>query len=135
MSNAKTLSVATLIEYYELRWQIEIFFRELKSFMGLVDFTGENFEAYERFVDMVLLAYLFLEWYRVELLSSCSRRKDIPELQRARTRSLLRLFQSEADMSSVKYITACAINETVMKELIASVNRMLGNKMHIKKLF
>jgi hypothetical protein len=133
VSNAKTLDAATLIEYYELRWQIEIFFRELKSFIGLVDFTGENFEAYERFVDMVLLAYLFLEWYRFELLSSCSRRKDIPELQRARTRSLLRLFQSEADMSSVKYITECGNNKAVMKELVASVNRLLGNKMHANK--
>jgi hypothetical protein len=79
VSNAKAIDVATLIEYYEIRWQIEIFFRELKSFMGLVDFTGENFEAYERFVDMVLLAYLFLEWYRVQLLASCLRKKDVPE--------------------------------------------------------
>lgn len=79
----KDCDVTTLIEYYELRWQIEIFFRELKSFMGLTDFTGGNFAAYERFVDMVLLAYLFLEWYRVKEHREMGRQG----LERARQRS------------------------------------------------
>lgn len=133
VSNAKNVDVRKLIEYYELRWQIEIFFRELKSFMGLVDFTGENFEAYERFVDMVLLAYLFLEWYRLQLIASCSRRKDMPELQRARTRSLLRFFQSEADYASIKYISACSKDNNALKDLIASVSRSIVSQRNRKQ--
>jgi hypothetical protein len=128
VSNSKATDVAWLIECYEVRWQIEIFFRELKSFMGLVDFTGETFEAYERFFDMVLLAYLFLEWYRVQLLLSCSTKKELPRLQQARTRTLLSFFQGEADMASVEHITVCGNNQKAMKDLIASVNKLIGKK-------
>jgi hypothetical protein len=123
VSNAKDCDVATLIEYYELRWQIEIFFRELKSFMGLTDFTGGNFAAYERFVDMVLLAYLFLEWYRVQLVSEANRRKDLGRLQAARTRSLLQVFQGEADAASVDYISECGKETEVFNALLASIKR------------
>jgi hypothetical protein len=126
VSNAKAVDVRKLIEYYELRWQIEIFFRELKSFMGLVDFTGECFEAYERFVDMVLLAYLFLEWYRVTLIESCPRKKDLPELHRARTSTLLRLFQAEADKASIDYISLCSNNDKALNALLASVKRSVS---------
>lgn len=123
VSNAKDCDVATLIEYYELRWQIEIFFRELKSFMGLTDFTGGNFAAYERFVDMVLLAYLFLEWYRVQLVAGAKGRKDLGKLQVARTKSLLLVFQGEADAASVDYITVCGKETEVLNALLASINR------------
>ena len=132
VSNATKSDAKKLIEYYELRWQIEIFFRELKSFMGLVDFTGEDFEAYERFVDMVLLAYLFLEWYRVQLLSTCSSKKECSELQRVRTRSLLRLIQSAADKASVKYISECGKNKQAMDKLLSSVSRTTSNNSRLK---
>jgi len=123
VSNAKDCDVATLIEYYELRWQIEIFFRELKSFMGLVDFTGGNFAAYERFVDMVLLAYLFLEWFRVQLLEECKRKKDLGKLQSTRTRSLLHYFQNEADVASVHYITECGKKPEALRVVLAAINK------------
>ena len=71
VTNALDWDTADIIEYYELRWQIEIFFRELKTYLGLEDFQGTRFEDYERFYDMVLLAYLFLEWYRLtEILAT-----------------------------------------------------------------
>jgi hypothetical protein len=126
VSNAKDCNVATLIEYYELRWQIEIFFRELKSFMGLTDFTGGNFAAYERFVDMVLLAYLFLEWFRVQLLADSQSRKEQATLQTSRTRSLLHVFQGEADAASVDYITVCGKETEALNKLLFSIKRISG---------
>ena len=39
----------SLFILYALRWQIEVFFRELKSDMGLEDDSGGDFRAYERF--------------------------------------------------------------------------------------
>jgi hypothetical protein len=131
VTNATALTVSQLIEYYELRWQIEIFFRELKSFMGMVDFTGDNFAAYERFVDMVLTAYLFLEWYRLQCMAECSRRKDLPAIQRARTQTLLRMFQIEADKASIEYISHCGNDVKAMNALVASVKRLIGKKVKI----
>ena len=54
-----------MVELYELRWEVEILFRELKSGLGLGQYLGTSFEAFERLVDMTLLSYLFLEWLRM----------------------------------------------------------------------
>ena len=125
ISNAKDLDVKTLIEYYELRWQIEIFFRELKSFMGFTDYTGQDFAAYERFIDMVLLAYLFLEWYRMQLLAECHRQKDRATIASARIETLLRMFQREADRASVDYISMCGKKPALMSKLLKSINKTI----------
>jgi len=123
ISNAKDLDVRALIEYYELRWQIEIFFRELKSFMGLTDYTGQDFAAYERFIDMILLAYLFLEWYRMQLLGECCRQKNRAVITSARIETLLRLFQREADRASIEYIIMCGKKPALMSKLLKSINK------------
>jgi hypothetical protein len=124
ISNAMDVDVAMLVEYYELRWQIEIFFRELKSFMGLTDFTGQDFSAYERFVDMVLLAYLFLEWYRLQELSRNRSKKDKGALRVVRTATLRQLFQIEADKASIEYFKKCANNPAAVNRLI----KLIDNK-------
>ena len=64
-SNNLDLRPCEVVELYELRWQIELFFRELKSNLGLGDFQGTDFQAFERYVDLVLLSFMCLEWSRL----------------------------------------------------------------------
>lgn len=64
-SNNHDLRACEMVELYELRWQIELFFRELKSNLGLGDFQGTDFQAFERYVDLVLLSFMCLEWSRL----------------------------------------------------------------------
>ncbi len=64
-SNDHELTARQIVEFYELRWQIELFFRELKSDLGLGDFQGTDFQAFERYVDLVLLSFMCLEWSRL----------------------------------------------------------------------
>lgn len=104
VTNANNWTVRQVIEYYEMRWQIEIFFRELKSFLGLVDFTGQDFRAYERYIDMVLLQYLFLEWFRVVRITETRSNRTKGKLKTARTLVLLKLFKDEADSETIAYI-------------------------------
>lgn len=77
-----------IAEYYLLRWQIEIFFRELKSELGLTDFSGQSFEAFERFADLCLLSFIFLEWMRTQLIQMIKSRKDTGEIFRLRSHGL-----------------------------------------------
>jgi hypothetical protein len=44
----------------------EVFFRELKSDLGLSDYRGTGFRAFERHVDLVLLSFMLLEEMRVQ---------------------------------------------------------------------
>jgi hypothetical protein len=60
--------LAEIIELYDLRWQIELFFKECKSVLGLDRYRFEDFDCVEGWVELCLLAFLYLEWYRVQML-------------------------------------------------------------------
>lgn len=85
-----------ILELYALRWQIEIYFRELKSDLGLSDFNGRSFKAFERYVDLIAMAYLFLEWYRLTSIKKTRSMKERGKLLKARTRSLVGYIKEEA---------------------------------------
>jgi hypothetical protein len=69
MTNAMTLSPAQIVELYDLRWQIELFFKELKSTLGLHHYRFREFEKVERWVQLCLLTFVYLEWYRAQKLA------------------------------------------------------------------
>jgi hypothetical protein len=68
LSNDTRRSVAALVELYDLRWQIELFFKELKSILGLARYRLSDFRSVEGWVSLCLLAFAYLEWYRAEQL-------------------------------------------------------------------
>ncbi len=60
-----TATARQVVEWYEVRWQIEIFFRELKSRMQLGCYVLMKFEAVERYLDLLLMGFLLLEQQRL----------------------------------------------------------------------
>ena len=78
MSNDLTLSAAEIVELYDLRWQIELFFKELKSTLGFHQYRFRKFEKVERWVELCLITFLYLEWYRAEKLA----RRGLSEKQK-----------------------------------------------------
>lgn len=69
MSNATTMSVRELVELYGLRWQIELFFKELKSTLGFAQYRFESFQAVEGWVRTALATVVFLEFLRASRLA------------------------------------------------------------------
>ena len=57
-----------VIEWYEVRWQVELFFRELKSRMQFECYVLMKFEAVERYLDLLLMGLLLLEKQRLRSL-------------------------------------------------------------------
>jgi hypothetical protein len=74
MTNAVTWTAAAVVERYDLRWQIELFFKELKSTLGLHRYRFRQFRKVENWVQACLVAFCYLEWYRAYQL----RRRDLP---------------------------------------------------------
>jgi hypothetical protein len=68
MTNALDLSVSEVIEMYSLRWQIELFFKEIKSTLGFVQYSFEKFLAVEAWVETAITTVLFLEHERAKRL-------------------------------------------------------------------
>jgi hypothetical protein len=60
-----TATARQVVEWYEVRWQIEIFFRELTSRMQLGCYVLMKFEAVERYLDLLLMGFLLLEQQRL----------------------------------------------------------------------
>ena len=68
MSNDRQRSAAALVELYDLRWQIELFFKELKSTLGMHQYRFRDFRKVESWVALCLVTFLYLEWYRSQQL-------------------------------------------------------------------
>jgi Transposase DDE domain len=75
MTNDLGLSVRDVVELYSLRWQIELFFKELKSTLGFDQYQFQNFEAVEGWTELTLTTFLYLEHYRLQQLS----RRDLSD--------------------------------------------------------
>jgi hypothetical protein len=54
-----------VIEWYEVRWQIELLFRELKSRLQVGCYVLRKFEAVERYLDLLLMGFLLRERERL----------------------------------------------------------------------
>jgi hypothetical protein len=101
-----TWSGEKIVEWYEMRWTaIEILIRELKQELGFEDFTGLSLEAMERYLDLVLMSFLFLEMRRFGILNDA----EAPPAERevaatARTGGMKALVRAEADRQLVAAI-------------------------------
>ncbi|MDX1956941.1 MAG: transposase [Leptospiraceae bacterium] len=93
LCNDTKIDKRKIVELYALRWQVEIYFRELKSELGLCDYAGKNFEAQERFIDVCLLSFLFLEWSRLKLTKEEKSKKIKGEINRMRSRGIINLLK------------------------------------------
>ena len=108
VTNNRRMPARKVVEYYELRWQIEVFFREMKGQLGLCDYQGTRFESYERYITLALLGFLTLEYERLRGLQKRSASAE-PRLgwAAARTATLLQIIRQETLRADVKWQQEC----------------------------
>lgn len=98
MTNDRKRSAAAIVELYALRWQIELFFKELKSTLGFHQYRFRAFDKVEAWVAACLLTFLYLEWYRSRQLKRrhlTAKEKEWWQWQR--TYGLCQAVRQEAD--------------------------------------
>ena len=105
MTNDLSMSVREVIELYSVRWQIELFFKELKSTLGFHQYQFQNFDAVEGWVELALATVLYLEWYRARQLA----RRGLPDKEkewwrRQRTHGLCQAVRQASEQAELKYI-------------------------------
>ena len=62
LTNNLEWSAASIIELYRCRWQIEVFFKQIKQTLQLADFLGTSANAVRWQVWTALLVYLLLRY-------------------------------------------------------------------------
>lgn len=74
-TNRVDWSVQKVVAAYAVRWQIEQFFKEMKSDLGLSRYRLRSFKEIEGWVQVCCIAFVYLEWYRLRCRGE-SDRKD-----------------------------------------------------------
>jgi hypothetical protein len=107
MTNATHLSTREVIELYSLRWQIELFFKELKSTLGFSQYSFQDFAAVTAWVETAITTVLFLEHQRAKHLVDRRLSKERREWWAAqRLHGLCAAFRQECDGRELKYLAA-----------------------------
>jgi Transposase DDE domain len=118
LTNDLALSAAEVVELYDLRWQIELFFKEVKGTLGLHQYRFRRFAHVERWVELCVLTFLYLEWYR---------------LQRLRQRRL-RAADRRWWRSQRSHGLVLAIRQEVEEDDLKAILRLAGTKTGLRKL-
>jgi Transposase DDE domain len=105
MTNDEQLTLRDVIELYQLRWQIELFFKELKSTLGLHHYRFKEFEKVETWVTLCLVTFVYLEWIRArKLKQKALKKKEREWWQAQRTYGLALAVRQEAEQRELKLL-------------------------------
>lgn len=108
MTNDLRLSVQDVIELYSLRWQIELFFKELKSTLGFHQYQFQSFEPVEGWMELTLTTFMYLEDYRVQQMN----RRGLSDAEKRwwrhqRTYGLCQAIRLASDQKELEFIAKC----------------------------
>ena len=108
------LNTSEILTIYSYRWQIELFFKELKSYLGLGNYQMLPFRAIIRHVDCVIMAFMYLEHLRICKL------KEHPNSKQwlyARTLQMSYVLQHEVRMTNLEYLKRTIKDEKAFAKL------------------
>ena len=122
MTNDLRLKPRDIVELYSLRWQIELFFKELKSTLGFHQYQFRQFERVEAWTELALTTFLYLEWYRVQQIA----RRGLTDKERQwwrnqRTHGLCQAVTQASQKAELDYIATKLENPRgvqILKRLI-----------------
>lgn len=105
MTNALHLSVRVLVDLYSCRWQIELFFKELKSRLGFDQYRLRKFEAVRGWVELALTTVLLLETWRAEQMAKRHLSQEEKEWWRVqRLHGLCEAFIQDTEANELRFI-------------------------------
>lgn len=118
MTNDLSLSAQHIVELYGLRWQIELFFKELKSTLGFHQYRFRTFERVESWDELVQVTFLYLEWYRARQLQ----RRDLAAEKKKwwrwqRTHGLCMAVRQAAEQADLEEIAERLETPTGLRKL------------------
>lgn len=117
---------ADVVALYDLRWQIELFFKEVKGTLGLHRYRFRRFVKAENWVQVCLVAFVYLEWYRALQLA----RRDLSEEEKRwwswqRSYGLCRALMRRAEESDLAQLYRLSGTPTGRKKLRRSLRQAL----------
>lgn len=129
LTNAKGMSLAEVLDLYSLRWQIELFFKELKSTLGFDHYSFKSFEAVIGWTEAAITAFLYLEYERALRIAARSVTDEEQKWWRIqRCHGLCQAVQTKLKQKELKYLH----DRIKTSGGIAKLQRLLGNALPIE---
>ncbi len=129
MTNDVAMKAELVVEIYSLRWQIELFFKELKSTLGFHRYRFRQYEKVETWVQIALVSFLYLEWYRGRQLVSRRLTAEAKDWWRSqRTYGLCRAVRQTAESDELTELARLLATKTGRKKLKKTVHAALPSE-------
>jgi hypothetical protein len=114
------LKAAEIVELYLLRWQIELFFKELKSNLGMHQYRQRDVDSIQGWMEIYRITFLHLEWVRVQnMRSSRGRQRQWWHRQRSYGLSLAVCERlAEAQLLTIQRCTQTASGLRTLRKLL-----------------
>jgi DDE family transposase len=123
MTNDLELSIEDIVELYDLRWQIELFFKEMKSVLGMADYRFRGFREVEGWVNGCVLAFMYLEWYRLQMIQQAQTPAEKERWQRQRSHGLALAVQQDVEWDDIQVM----LDMCLTPQGIADLRELLCN--------
>jgi Transposase DDE domain len=120
LSNRTDWDAHRVVSAYAVRWQIEQFFKEMKSDLGMSRYRLREFKEVEGWVQVCCIAFVYLEWYRLRRRGESERKEW---WWRQRTRGLAFQVRRESEWADLEQIAAAMDTEEGRVRLRASLRR------------
>jgi hypothetical protein len=120
LTNRADWGAARVVSAYAVRWQIELFFKEMKGELGMGDYRVRDFKEVEGWVQVCCVAFVYLEWYRLRRREGSERKEW---WWRQRTRGLALQVRRESEWSDLEQIAAALDTEEGRARLRARLRR------------
>ena len=117
VTNETQWSAERIVRHYDLRWQIELMFKECKGVLGLDHYQLRDFKKIESYVLICLITFLYLEWYRVLQLKKVTDPADKQRLAAARTYGMCRLVRQHIEQNDLLFIARASHTKSGLKRL------------------
>jgi hypothetical protein len=108
------MNTGEILTIYSYRWQIELYFKELKGYLGLGNYQMLSFRAIVRHVDCVIMSFMYLEYLRICKLHEEPTSK---QWRYARTLQMSYVVQHEVRMTNLAYLKRVIKDESSFVKL------------------
>jgi hypothetical protein len=126
MSNGVGWTAAEVVALYALRWQIELFFKELKGTLGLAQYRFRKFAKVEGWVQACLVTFCYLEWYRAtQLVSRALSDKEKQWWREQRSHGLARQVTRQAEEHDLTQLWRGTATKAGLKRLRRTLRQAL----------
>lgn len=126
ITNWNELSPEEVVAIYELRWEIELFFKELKSYLGWDEYRTSKLLSAEHITDLILITFIFLEFFRLKELKN-AKGKYQEKLKNARIPKLIEILKKETIKSDLNFIKKRLFSKNGRKTLKNLIEKALVN--------